>query len=423
MSEIVYCASPFCQEVGLKKCSRCMSVRYCSKDCQAAHWKFHKDSCLPQIQLKECSSVSPHFYIYEVNIGKFYGGAGILPQTQTKRICKETFSSDAEDNIIINIFAPKLPVAPIPSVVTIPPDVVLNDEDIMTNWETDIDPRSGLMKCAKITVLLKKNAPVLSTPPKTLIVRMIPKSELPKWFKADKYKKSDGLKIMDRNVANKILKSRGLRSVGEQSSESDSGDDSTEYEQEVEIVDAKGSREAIMSLKSANCPTTALIATLQTMVSLVQSHNNIQTMITGDVYRVFKRILSDHKDNEEIATLVAGLLTTMVMVDQNSRQAIVQAGLCEELVSTCQSHPGRSMAVVAQDRCPDFSVYFRFSLSGGVDGDATNIQKWIWAAIMMVAADPGSQRISLGKVRGLFKVKVNCCYCCCSVGVADNVVA
>jgi hypothetical protein len=29
----------------LKKCSRCESVRYCSPECQRAHWKIHKLDC------------------------------------------------------------------------------------------------------------------------------------------------------------------------------------------------------------------------------------------------------------------------------------------------------------------------------------------------------------------------------------------
>ncbi|KAL4254243.1 MYND-type zinc finger protein samB [Abortiporus biennis] len=32
-------------KANLKKCSRCLMVRYCSKDCQRAAWKSHKDRC------------------------------------------------------------------------------------------------------------------------------------------------------------------------------------------------------------------------------------------------------------------------------------------------------------------------------------------------------------------------------------------
>ena len=31
----------------LQRCSRCMSVRYCSATCQRAHWKSHKPDCIP----------------------------------------------------------------------------------------------------------------------------------------------------------------------------------------------------------------------------------------------------------------------------------------------------------------------------------------------------------------------------------------
>merc|ERR1712232_153069 len=29
----------------LKKCSRCMSIAYCSQECQRSHWKTHKPTC------------------------------------------------------------------------------------------------------------------------------------------------------------------------------------------------------------------------------------------------------------------------------------------------------------------------------------------------------------------------------------------
>jgi len=34
-----------CRNPAKKKCGRCNSVAYCSKECQIAHWPLHKDDC------------------------------------------------------------------------------------------------------------------------------------------------------------------------------------------------------------------------------------------------------------------------------------------------------------------------------------------------------------------------------------------
>lgn len=46
--KLAQCHNPSChhQEVSLKKCMRCKSVEYCSKDCQIQHWPIHKSHCL-----------------------------------------------------------------------------------------------------------------------------------------------------------------------------------------------------------------------------------------------------------------------------------------------------------------------------------------------------------------------------------------
>jgi splicing suppressor protein 51 len=41
------CTKPGSSESPLQRCSRCKSTRYCSLECQKAHWKTHKKACLP----------------------------------------------------------------------------------------------------------------------------------------------------------------------------------------------------------------------------------------------------------------------------------------------------------------------------------------------------------------------------------------
>jgi hypothetical protein len=38
----VHCANPNCGGAGLWKCTRCKKARYCSQQCQLAHWPAHK---------------------------------------------------------------------------------------------------------------------------------------------------------------------------------------------------------------------------------------------------------------------------------------------------------------------------------------------------------------------------------------------
>lgn len=40
------CANPGCAHAGMKMCSGCMTTRYCSSECQRAHWKVHKVDCV-----------------------------------------------------------------------------------------------------------------------------------------------------------------------------------------------------------------------------------------------------------------------------------------------------------------------------------------------------------------------------------------
>lgn len=47
MNNTCYNTTSNCLEQGVFLCSRCKSVKYCSKKCQQSHWKLHKLSCHP----------------------------------------------------------------------------------------------------------------------------------------------------------------------------------------------------------------------------------------------------------------------------------------------------------------------------------------------------------------------------------------
>lgn len=44
-SSDILCAGPGCDKYGSKQCVRCLSIRYCCRECQAKHWKTHKKDC------------------------------------------------------------------------------------------------------------------------------------------------------------------------------------------------------------------------------------------------------------------------------------------------------------------------------------------------------------------------------------------
>ncbi|MCJ1235698.1 hypothetical protein MMC14_003669 [Varicellaria rhodocarpa] len=39
------CSSNSCSNTGTSRCNGCQDVLYCSKECQKAHWKTHKQTC------------------------------------------------------------------------------------------------------------------------------------------------------------------------------------------------------------------------------------------------------------------------------------------------------------------------------------------------------------------------------------------
>ena len=47
MTEVHACAGCRRSAVGLRACARCRTARYCSRECQAAHWPQHKRECRP----------------------------------------------------------------------------------------------------------------------------------------------------------------------------------------------------------------------------------------------------------------------------------------------------------------------------------------------------------------------------------------
>ena len=52
------CGNTLCDQKPTKTCAGCGTMRYCSKECQVSHWKFHKDFCRNYVGSKMRSSES-----------------------------------------------------------------------------------------------------------------------------------------------------------------------------------------------------------------------------------------------------------------------------------------------------------------------------------------------------------------------------
>ena len=58
-----------CGQQGTKRCSKCQTVYYCSKECQKAHWKIHKKGCSEIQSTKEVEECMGGFRTDDV-VGK-----------------------------------------------------------------------------------------------------------------------------------------------------------------------------------------------------------------------------------------------------------------------------------------------------------------------------------------------------------------
>jgi hypothetical protein len=50
----VLCGNQMCDNEGTKRCNRCLTMWYCSKDCQKANWRTHKSICEPFDKIYGC---------------------------------------------------------------------------------------------------------------------------------------------------------------------------------------------------------------------------------------------------------------------------------------------------------------------------------------------------------------------------------
>jgi hypothetical protein len=97
VTDDMLCAFCKCSDKGLKECTRCRLVRYCSKECQTAHWKAtagHRKFCVPVAErIPQNPSLSSSS---QVSSSSSSSGAGRMKKEMCA-ICLEELNSSSEN--------------------------------------------------------------------------------------------------------------------------------------------------------------------------------------------------------------------------------------------------------------------------------------------------------------------------------------
>ncbi|KAJ6453972.1 hypothetical protein C8R45DRAFT_1192431 [Mycena sanguinolenta] len=201
------CENCTIRRVDLRRCAGCGVVRYCSKECQKAHWKSHKVDCVKNTELqKKAEALGPDYSEKLKAIGKWsdqlsipIGAASMSALNVMGR--RENIGAwlelgylyisleSAIDEFVAIIYVEFLPNAKAPythdvvDAEVVPLDylramAVASGERPLAQFESDLSPRPGMMR----VLLLERTFPWSYTTPFTIPDDVSHWPRNPQWF-------------------------------------------------------------------------------------------------------------------------------------------------------------------------------------------------------------------------------------------------
>ncbi|KAJ7088079.1 hypothetical protein B0H15DRAFT_949892 [Mycena belliarum] len=109
------CENCTVSRIDLRRCAGCGVVRYCSKECQKAHWKTHKPHCVLNVEMaKKAAEMGPDHSMRLEALGKWCDAfSGVLGAASASALNIMNFPERVDDSVLF-IFVDFLPGAKAP---------------------------------------------------------------------------------------------------------------------------------------------------------------------------------------------------------------------------------------------------------------------------------------------------------------------
>ena len=161
-----------CCKPSTKQCSKCRRVWYCSRECQVADWKTHKESCKSLLsQIGELPPVMHRFgaencfqlqkYIHSITVSKFitFGSFDVFSYIVGDLLRKPVIGINPEPTGLYTQYYKYTPYASVNDFIKSEPDPTkYADSTLFLNWAyRQIDSTEGLKKETELDVIEKLN--------------------------------------------------------------------------------------------------------------------------------------------------------------------------------------------------------------------------------------------------------------------------
>ncbi|KAF7360947.1 hypothetical protein MSAN_01124800 [Mycena sanguinolenta] len=184
------CENCTVRRVDLRRCAGCGVVRYCSKECQKAHWKSHKVDCLKNAELqKKAEALGPDYSEKLKAIGKWSDQLSIPIGAASMSALNVMGRRENIDEFVVIIYVEFLPNSKAPythdvvDAEVVPLDylramALTSGERPLAQFESDLSPRPGMMR----VLLLERTFPWSYTTPFTIPDEVSHWPRNPQWF-------------------------------------------------------------------------------------------------------------------------------------------------------------------------------------------------------------------------------------------------